>query len=67
MLRRRITVWKLSLRRLLQPTHLVEVHDPAEYDAYIAAVQQKTNSVSALESFLQKYPNSMMKEDVLNH
>jgi hypothetical protein len=40
-----------------------EIKDPAEYNAYIGAVQQKDPSakISALEAFLTQYPNSVMK------
>ncbi|HEY7354611.1 MAG TPA: hypothetical protein VH596_17715 [Terriglobales bacterium] len=40
-----------------------EIKDPAEYNAYVGAVQQKDNSakISALEAFLTQYPNSVMK------
>ena len=39
------------------------IKDPAEYNAYVAAVQQKdTNAkISGLEAFLTQYPNSVMK------
>jgi hypothetical protein len=40
-----------------------EIKDPNEYNAYVAAIQQKdpTAKVSALEAFLTQYPNSVMK------
>lgn len=40
-----------------------EIKDPAEYNAYVSAVQQQDNNakVSALEAFLTQYPNSVMK------
>src|SRR5262249_47468252 len=40
-----------------------EIKDPNEYNAYVQAIQQKdpTAKVSALEAFLQQYPNSVMK------
>src|SRR5438309_4602549 len=40
-----------------------EIKDPAEYNAYIGAVQQKDPNakISALEAFLTQYPNSVMK------
>ena len=43
------------------------IKDPAEYNAYVAAVQQKDNSakVSGLEAFLTQYPNSVMKNQAL--
>jgi len=44
-----------------------EIKDPAEYNAYVGAVQQTdpTAKVSGLEAFLTQYPNSVMKEDAL--
>jgi hypothetical protein len=43
------------------------IKDPAEYNAYVAAVQQKdTNAkISGLEAFLTQYPNSVMKSQAL--
>lgn len=39
------------------------IKDPAEYNAYVAAVQQKdvNAKISGLEAFLTQYPNSVMK------
>jgi tetratricopeptide (TPR) repeat protein len=44
-----------------------EIKDPAEYNAYVGAVQQTdpTAKISGLEAFLTQYPNSVMKEDAL--
>jgi tetratricopeptide (TPR) repeat protein len=44
-----------------------EIKDPAEYNAYVGAVQQSDPGakVSGLEAFLTQYPNSVMKEDAL--
>lgn len=44
-----------------------EIKDPAEYNAYVGAVQQQDPGakVSGLEAFLAQYPNSVMKEDGL--
>lgn len=44
-----------------------EIKDPAEYNAYMAAVnsQDPNQKAAALESFLQTYPNSVIKEDAL--
>lgn len=44
-----------------------EIKDPAEYNAYVGAVQQQDAAakISGLEAFLQQYPNSVMKEDAL--
>jgi len=43
------------------------IKDPAEYNAYVAAVQQKDNTakISGLEAFLTQYPNSVMKNQAL--
>jgi len=40
-----------------------EIKDPNEYNAYVAAIQQKDPAAktSALEAFLTQYPNSVMK------
>src|ERR1700723_263431 len=44
-----------------------EIKDPAEYNAYVGAVQQTDPAakISGLEAFLAQYPNSVMKEDGL--
>src|SRR6202043_961994 len=44
-----------------------EIKDPAEYNAYVGAVQQSDPAakISGLEAFLVQYPNSVMKEDAL--
>ena len=44
-----------------------QVKDPAEYNAYVNAVQQSDPSAkaAALEAFLQTYPNSVVKVDAL--
>ncbi len=46
-----------------------EIKDPAEYNAYVGAVQQTDPAakVSGLEAFLTQYPNSVMKEDALGY
>jgi hypothetical protein len=43
------------------------IKDPAEYNAYVSAVQQKDNAgkISGLEAFLTQYPNSVMKNQAL--
>jgi tetratricopeptide (TPR) repeat protein len=50
-----------------QPQQKKEIKDPAEYNAYVGAVQQKDAAaqISGLEAFLAQYPNSVMKEDAL--
>jgi len=44
-----------------------QIKDPAEYNSYVNAVQQTSpaQKASAIEAFLQTYPNSVMKEDAL--
>ncbi|MBV9339680.1 MAG: hypothetical protein JO159_02165 [Acidobacteria bacterium] len=43
------------------------IKDPAEYNAYVGAVQQQDPNAkaSALEAFLTQYPNSVMKTSAL--
>jgi hypothetical protein len=43
------------------------IKDPAEYNAYVAAIQQKDNAakISGLEAFNTQYPNSIMKNQAL--
>ncbi|HUA16681.1 MAG TPA: hypothetical protein VMG31_15410 [Verrucomicrobiae bacterium] len=43
------------------------IKDPAEYNAYVAAVGQKDNNakISGLEAFLTQYPSSVMKNEAL--
>jgi tetratricopeptide (TPR) repeat protein len=50
-----------------QPQQKKEIKDPAEYNAYVGAIQQKDPAaqISGLEAFLAQYPNSVMKEDAL--
>jgi len=50
-----------------QPQPKKEIKDPAEYNAYVGAVQQTDAAakISGLEAFLAQYPNSVMKEDAL--
>src|SRR6266704_801869 len=49
------------------PQQKKEIKDPAEYNAYVGAVQQSDPAakVSGLEALLTQYPNSVMKEDAL--
>lgn len=50
-----------------QPQQQVVIKDPAEYNAYVSAYQQKdpTAQISGLEAFLTQYPNSVMKNQAL--
>ena len=50
-----------------QATQKKEIKDPAEYNAYVNAIQQGSPQAKAqaLEAFLQTYSNSVMKEDAL--
>src|ERR1044071_1919821 len=50
-----------------QPQQKKEIKDPAEYNAYVGAVQQTDPNakISGLEAFLVQYPNSVMKQDAL--
>ncbi len=43
------------------------IKDPAEYNAYMAAIQQSDPNakISGLEAFLTQYPNSVVKPDAL--
>jgi len=49
------------------PQQKKEIKDPAEYNAYVGAVQQTDPNakISGLEAFMVQYPNSVMKEDAL--
>ncbi len=49
------------------PPQQKQIKDPAEYNAYVGAVQQTDAGakISGLEAFLAQYPNSVMKEDAL--
>ena len=49
------------------PSSQKQIKDPAEYNAYVNAIQQSNpaQKAQALEAFLQTYPNSVMKEDGL--
>jgi tetratricopeptide (TPR) repeat protein len=50
-----------------QTSQKKEIKDPAEYNAYVNAIQQQNpaQKAQALEAFLQTYPNTVMKEDAL--
>src|SRR5215469_15729438 len=45
----------------------ITIKDPAEYNAYTNAVGQSSPAAkaSAIEQFLQQYPNSQVKEEML--
>jgi hypothetical protein len=49
------------------PAQAPVIKDPAEYNAYVGAMQQKdpTAEISGLEAFLTQYPNSIMKAQAL--
>ncbi|MGB8060895.1 MAG: hypothetical protein WCF26_03300 [Candidatus Sulfotelmatobacter sp.] len=49
------------------PSQAPVIKDPAEYNAYVAAVQQKDANakISGLEAFVTQYPNSVMKNQAL--
>lgn len=49
------------------PAQAPVIKDPAEYNAYVAAVGQKDNNakISGMEAFLTQYPNSVMKNQAL--
>ena len=46
-------------------TQKKEIKDQAEYNAYVAAIQQTdvNAKISGLEAFAQQYPNSVVRED----
>jgi len=50
-----------------QPDQAPTIKDPAEYNAYVNAVQQQdpNGKVSALEAFLKQYPSSVMTGSAL--
>src|SRR3954454_14281941 len=49
------------------PAQKKEIKDPAEYNAYMGAIQATDPNMKAqnLEGFVSQYPNSVMKEDAL--
>ncbi|HWR14911.1 MAG TPA: hypothetical protein VN577_08785 [Terriglobales bacterium] len=49
------------------PAQKKEIKDPAEYNAYMGAIQatDPNAKAQALDAFVAKYPNSVMKEDAL--
>jgi len=50
-----------------QPQQKKEIKDPAEYNAYVAAIglSDPNQKAAALEQFLNQYPNTVMKEDAM--
>ena len=46
----------------------ITIKDPAEYNAYTSAIGQPTPQAkaAAIEAFLEKYPNSQVKNDLLD-
>jgi tetratricopeptide (TPR) repeat protein len=50
-----------------QPAQKKEIKDPAEYQAYVAALQtaDPRAKATALEGFIERYPNSVVKTDAL--
>lgn len=50
----------------LQPATLEPITDPAEYAAYIAAINTTSleSRQAALDAFLQRFPNSVMRDEV---
>jgi tetratricopeptide (TPR) repeat protein len=50
------------------PAQQKTIKDPAEYNAYVSALNQTNpnQKAIALEGFLQQYPNSVMKADALD-
>ena len=65
-----LTAIALAAPALAQaPGQKKEIKDPAEYNSYVGATQQ-TNpqaKISGLLDFLQRYPNSVVREDALEH
>ena len=51
------------------PSGQITIKDPAEYNDYTNAVGQSTPAAkaAAIEAFLTKYPNSVVKNDLLEH
>ncbi len=49
--------------QLAAPAQAPVIKDPAEYNAYVGAIQQKDPAaqISGLEAFMTQYPNSVMK------
>ena len=50
-----------------QQSNQITIKDPAEYNAYTNAIGQSTPAAkaAAIESFLQQYPNSVVKNQLL--
>ena len=58
-------VQQASSQAAAPATQKKEIKDPAEYNAYVNAIQQQDPNAKAqaLEAFIQTYPNSVMKVD----
>ncbi len=58
-------VQQASSQAAAPATQKKEIKDPAEYNAYVNAIQQQDPNAKAqaLEAFIQTYPNSVMKID----
>jgi tetratricopeptide (TPR) repeat protein len=58
-------VQRASSQAAAPATQKKEIKDPAEYNAYVNAIQQQDPNAKAqaLEAFIQTYPNSVMKVD----
>lgn len=55
----------LAAGQAATPQQQKQIKDPAEYNAYVNAIQQQDPNAKAqaLEAFIQTYPNSVMKVD----
>ncbi len=56
-----------SVQDAAQPTQQKTIKDPNEYNAFISATSQTdpASKAAALESFVQQYPSSIVKEEAL--
>jgi tetratricopeptide (TPR) repeat protein len=62
-----VLVFSVAVGATAQQSAQPQIKDPAEYNAYMGAIQATDPNMkaSALESFVQAYPNSVMKADAL--
>lgn len=63
-----LTVVFIAMATAQQPAAQRKViHDPAEYNTYMSAIQQPSPQAKAqaVEGFVQQYPNSVVKEEAL--